>query len=137
MSTWSEPLPIRGSVATKYATIRRAWHPSTEDLEWAELFAVVSPAVRAQMPFTPPPFPLPNIEEVTRRARKAGIDPFGLGCLVFGIFSSRLHGLQMRVLLVGSAALTERAMALAEELAAGYTVPPQFLSDPNNNNQPR
>lgn len=135
MSPFPEPLPLRGSAPTKWVTIRRAHRPSTDDLEWAELFAVVSPNVRAQMPDSnPPPFPMPNVEEVTRLARRAGIDPWGLSCLVFGIFSSRLHGLEIRVLVVGSAALTARALELAEELAQRLPTPPaQYTADPNNN----
>lgn len=128
--THPEPLPIRGSVPTRYANIRRAHNPTEADLDWAELVSVVSPATAraARGTRATPPFPLPNREQVNRAARRAAIDPWGLAMLVFGVYSSKTRGLEMRVLVVGSARLTETAMALAEELVSELPTPPAAVA---------
>lgn len=128
--THREPLPIRGSVPTRYENIRRAHNPTTDDLGWAELVSVVSPAAakRARGTAPLPPFPLPNRTEVNRAARAAAIDPWALCTLVFGVYSSRTRGLEMRVLVVGSARLTETALELAEELVSELPTPPAAVA---------
>ncbi|GAB5896994.1 hypothetical protein OKHIL_28010 [Mycolicibacterium mageritense] len=141
--TFPEPLPLRGSVPTRYANVRRAHNPTTDDLMRAELFAIVSPAAakaaRGTAPL--PPFPLPNRESVTRAARRAAIDPWALCTLVFGIFSAKTRGLEIQVLVVGSARLTARALELAEALVEELPEPPaavhfafDFNTDPGKDN---
>lgn len=124
--THPEPLPIRGSVPTRYANIRRAHRPTEADLAWAELFAIVSPAAAKKARGTAPlpPLPFPNREQVTRAARRAAIDPWSLAMLLMGVYSAQTRGLEMRVLVVGSARLTEKAMEAAERLVAELPEPP-------------
>lgn len=128
--THPEPLPIRGSVPTRYANVRRAHNPTTDDLTWAELVSVVSPAQakRARGTTPLPPIPFPNRESVTRAARRAAIDPWALAMLLMGVYSSRTRGLEMRVLVVGSARLTARALELAEELVSELPEPPAAVA---------
>ncbi|SLC42005.1 hypothetical protein [Mycobacteroides abscessus] len=128
--THPEPLPLRGSVPTRYANVRRAHNPTTDDLDWAELVSVVSPAQakRARGTAPLPPIPFPNREQVTRRARRAAIDPWALAMLLMGVYSARTRGLEMRVLVVGSARLTETALEIAEELSAELPEPPAAVA---------
>lgn len=120
MTPFPEPLPIRGSVPTRYANIRRAHKPTEADLMAAELIAVVSPSAakkaRGTMPL--PALPFPNRDEVTRAARRNGLDPWALGMVVMGVYSTKTRGLEMRVLVVGSAKLTNAALDAAERLVS-------------------
>lgn len=128
--THPEPLPIRGSVPTRYANVRRAHNPTTDDLMWAELVSVVSPAAakraRGGMPL--PPIPLPNRDQVTRAARRAAIDPWSLAVLLMGVYSSKTRGMEIQVLVVGSARLTATALELAEALVSELPTPPAAIA---------
>lgn len=125
-----EPLPLHGSVPTKYANVRRAHRPTEADLAWAELISVVSPAAAKKARGTAPlpTMPLPNREEITRRARRARLDPWALAMLLMGVYSANTRGMELRVLVVGSARLTAAALTIAEELAAAFPTPPAAIA---------
>lgn len=121
---WNDVLPPRGSAATDYPTIRRAVHPTAEDLAWADAVAMVDPRAAKRVAgddLMPMLFPDDSIvlTRMRRKARRAGVTPFAVLVATLGMLDSHgtlpLPGEGMNTLLVGPADLSRKVLLIAAE----------------------
>lgn len=114
---WNDVLPPRGSVATDYPNIRRAIHPTDEDMLWADVVVLVDPEATRRAGVPPmPPLPDPDTDKRLRAsAKKAGVNRTAALFTVLAVVGSHNAALALNVLLVGPADLSAKALLIASE----------------------